>query len=286
MASHHRDHSASHDLDYPATCFSAARIVPTCSSGSTVPESQLHDLTFCVVLFLFLFFKLQHRRRIVTRLRSRSQSESKNTYRPDKHKPRKHSGLRKRIRSGSRSTMKAPSGGSDRNRSPGGSSIRIWRRGTIFAVGHRACALRIVDGKSAPQLFPKIKYPDLFIGGVPIASACTFAISIRSSVLLIGVSIRHPHLKLAVQRILLFLGRFHAQRTLHLRRGPQSNRCPGHDADAEQGTGLGGERSIRAVRTTGVSLYSHGLKALTFERGNTSTETCWRCSRGTEVAND
>ena len=63
---------------------------------------------------------------------------------------------------------------------------------------------------------------------------------------LLRLSTRHPHGKLAIQRLLLFLGRLHSQYIFHLRRSPQPDSGPGHDADAEQGACFGGEVSVGA----------------------------------------
>lgn len=63
---------------------------------------------------------------------------------------------------------------------------------------------------------------------------------------LLRLSTRHPHGKLAIERFLLFLGRLHSQCIFHLRRSPQPDSSPGHDADAEQGACFGGEVSVGA----------------------------------------
>lgn len=55
---------------------------------------------------------------------------------------------------------------------------------------------------------------------------------------------RNSYGELSIQRLLLFLGRLHAQGIFHLRRGPESDRGPGHYAEAEQGPGFRGERSV------------------------------------------
>lgn len=55
---------------------------------------------------------------------------------------------------------------------------------------------------------------------------------------------RNSYSELSIQRLLLFLGRVHAQGIFHLRRGPESDRSPGHYTEAEQGPGFRGERSV------------------------------------------
>jgi hypothetical protein len=57
---------------------------------------------------------------------------------------------------------------------------------------------------------------------------------------------RHAHRHLPIQRILLFLRGLHAQCVFDLWRRPKANACPGHDADAEQGPGFGGEAAVGA----------------------------------------
>lgn len=64
---------------------------------------------------------------------------------------------------------------------------------------------------------------------------------------------RHPHRQLPIQRFLLLFGGLHAQCIFNLGRGPKSNACPGHDADAEQGPGFWGEAAVGAARM-GVSV--------------------------------
>lgn len=59
---------------------------------------------------------------------------------------------------------------------------------------------------------------------------------------------RHAHRQLPIQRILLFLRGLHAQCVFYLGCGPESDACPGHDADTEQGPGLGGEAAVGAVK--------------------------------------
>lgn len=62
----------------------------------------------------------------------------------------------------------------------------------------------------------------------------------RPILLLVASDPRNPHRKLMIQCILFFLGRLHSQGIFYLRRGPQPDTRPGHDADAEQGPGFGG----------------------------------------------
>lgn len=58
----------------------------------------------------------------------------------------------------------------------------------------------------------------------------------------------HAHRQLPIQRILLFFRRLHAQCVFYLGRGPESDACPGHETDTEQGPGFGGEAAVGAVR--------------------------------------
>lgn len=63
---------------------------------------------------------------------------------------------------------------------------------------------------------------------------------------------RNAYSELSIQCLLLFLGRLHAQGIFHLRRGPESDRGPGHYAEAEQGPGFWGERSVGTNEEVGL----------------------------------
>lgn len=65
---------------------------------------------------------------------------------------------------------------------------------------------------------------------------------------LLSSDTRHAHRQLPIQRFLLFLRGLHAQSVFYLGCGPESDTCPGHDADTEQGPGFGGETAVGAVK--------------------------------------
>lgn len=68
-----------------------------------------------------------------------------------------------------------------------------------------------------------------------------------SSLLVSPLNPLNPHRHLPIQFLLLRLTRYHPQHTLDLRRCPESERGPGHEACAEEGADSGGEGAVGAV---------------------------------------
>lgn len=74
-----------------------------------------------------------------------------------------------------------------------------------------------------------------------VALECT---SVCTITLLIPSNPRDPYSELSIQRFLFRLRHLHAKCAFDLRRCPEPDRCPGHHADAEEGSCFGGQRSI------------------------------------------
>lgn len=102
---------------------------------------------------------------------------------------------------------------------------------------------------------------ELFQHGLRHLDSALWTMTTQYSVGLIIPLLRSPdtrnsYSELSIQRLLLFLGRLHSQGIFHLRRGPESDRGPGHYAEAEQSPGFRGERSIVTNEEVGLDTRS------------------------------